>query len=65
MLGLYLSGHPLEDMVEALRRKRTDLYADAVAKAVSGAEALRMAGIVRRKLEKPGRTGNKATSSPL
>jgi DNA polymerase-3 subunit alpha len=58
-IGFYLSGHPLEDMVEALRRKRTDLYVDAVAKAVSGAEALRMAGIVRRKQEKPGRTGEK------
>jgi DNA polymerase-3 subunit alpha len=58
-IGFYLSGHPLEDMVEALRRKRTDLYTDAVAKALGGAEALRMAGIVRRKLEKPGRTGEK------
>jgi DNA polymerase-3 subunit alpha len=58
-IGFYLSGHPLEDMVEALRRKRTDLYSDAVAKAIGGAEALRMAGIVRRKLEKPGRTGEK------
>jgi DNA polymerase III subunit alpha len=58
-IGFYLSGHPLEDMVEALRRKRTDLYADAVPKALGGAEALRMAGIVRRKQEKPGRTGEK------
>ncbi|WP_374470590.1 DNA polymerase III subunit alpha [Phenylobacterium sp.] len=58
-IGFYLSGHPLEDMVEALRRKRTDLYTEAVAKALGGAEALRMAGIVRRKLEKPGRTGEK------
>jgi DNA polymerase-3 subunit alpha len=58
-IGFYLSGHPLEDMIEPLRRKRTDLYADALAKALGGAEALRMAGIVRRKLEKPGRTGEK------
>ncbi|CAN7350508.1 DNA polymerase III subunit alpha [Phenylobacterium sp. LjRoot219] len=58
-VGFYLSGHPLEDMVEALRRKRTDLYADALVKAVGGAEVLKMAGIVRRKLEKPGRTGEK------
>ena len=56
-VGFYLTGHPLEDMVEALRRRRTDLYADAVPKALGGAEALRMAGIVRRKQEKPGRTG--------
>lgn len=58
-VGFYLSGHPLDDMIEPLRRKRTDLYADALAKALGGAEALRMAGIVRRKLEKPGRTGEK------
>jgi DNA polymerase-3 subunit alpha len=58
-IGFYLSGHPLDDMVEALRRKRTDLYADAVPKVLAGAEALRMAGVVRRKQEKPGRTGEK------
>ena len=58
-VGFYLSGHPLDDMIEPLRRKRTDLYADALAKALGGAEAIRMAGIVRRKLEKPGRTGEK------
>src|SRR6185437_665638 len=51
-IGFYLSGHPLEDMVEALRRRRTDLYADAIAKAEAGAEALRMAGVVRRKQER-------------
>jgi DNA polymerase-3 subunit alpha len=51
-VGFYLSGHPLDDMVEALRRKRTDLYTDAVAKAEAGAEAFRMAGVVRRKQER-------------
>ncbi|MFN3522972.1 MAG: DNA polymerase III subunit alpha [Phenylobacterium sp.] len=51
-VGFYLSGHPLDDMVEALRRKRTDLYTEAVAKAEAGAEALRMAGVVRRKQER-------------
>jgi DNA polymerase-3 subunit alpha len=58
-VGFYLSGHPLDDMVEALRRRRTDLLTEAVAKAAAGAEALRMAGVVRRKQEKPGRTGEK------
>ncbi len=58
-VGFYLSGHPLDDMVEALRRKRVDLLTDAIAKAEAGAEALRMAGVVRRKQEKPGRTGEK------
>ncbi|WP_397417335.1 DNA polymerase III subunit alpha [Phenylobacterium sp.] len=58
-VGFYLSGHPLEDMVEALRRRRTDLLTDATAKALAGAEALRMAGVVRRKQERPSRTGEK------
>jgi DNA polymerase-3 subunit alpha len=51
-VGFYLSGHPLDDMIEALRRRRTDLFADAVAKAEAGAEALRMAGVVRRRQER-------------
>ncbi|THD59803.1 DNA polymerase III subunit alpha [Phenylobacterium sp.] len=51
-VGFYLSGHPLDDMVEALRRRRTDLLTDAIAKAEAGAEALRMAGVVRRRQER-------------
>jgi len=58
-VGFYLSGHPLDDMVEALRRKRTDLLTDAIAKAAAGAEALRMAGVIRRKQERPSRSGEK------
>ena len=58
-VGFYLSGHPLDDMVEALRRRRTDLLTDAIAKALAGAEALRMAGVIRRKQERPSRTGEK------
>ena len=52
-MGFYLSGHPLDDMVDALRRKRrTDLLTDAIAKAEGVAEALRMAGVVRRRQER-------------
>jgi DNA polymerase-3 subunit alpha len=51
-VGFYLSGHPLEDMVDLLRRKRTILYADAVSLAEGGAEAFRMAGVIRRKQER-------------
>jgi len=58
-VGFYLSGHPLDDMIEALRRRRTDLLTDAIAKANAGAEALRMAGVIRRKQERPSRTGEK------
>ncbi|MDX9996766.1 MAG: DNA polymerase III subunit alpha [Phenylobacterium sp.] len=51
-VGFYLSGHPLEDMVEALRRRRTDLLTDVIAKAEAGGEVFRMAGVVRRKQER-------------
>jgi DNA polymerase-3 subunit alpha len=51
-VGFYLSGHPLEDMIEVLRKKRTTLYADAIGLAEGGAEAFRMAGVIRRKQER-------------
>ncbi len=51
-VGFYLSGHPLDDVVEVLRRRRTTLYADAVAQARAGAEAFRMAGVIRRRQER-------------
>ncbi len=51
-VGFYLSGHPLEDMVELLRRRRTTLLADALAQAADGVEAFRMAGVVRRRQER-------------
>jgi DNA polymerase-3 subunit alpha len=51
-VGFYLSGHPLEDLVEVLRRRRSTLYADALAQAMSGTEAFRMAGVVRRRQER-------------
>jgi len=51
-VGFYLSGHPLDDMVELLRRNRTTLFMDAVTAAAAGAEAFRMVGVVRRRQER-------------
>ena len=51
-VGFYLSGHPLEDMIEVLRRRRTTLYTDALVQAEAGIEAFRMAGVVRRRQER-------------
>ncbi len=51
-VGFYLSGHPLDDVIEVLRRKRTTLFADALAQARAGAEAFRMAGVIRRRQER-------------
>ena len=56
-VGFYLSGHPLEDVVGLLRRQRVTLYIDAVAGTLSGGEAFRMAGVVRRRQERTGGSG--------
>ena len=55
-VGFYLSGHPLGDMVDVLRRHRTTFYVDAVAQAIAGSEAFRMVGMVRRKQERSSST---------
>ncbi|HUZ13623.1 MAG TPA: DNA polymerase III subunit alpha [Caulobacteraceae bacterium] len=51
-IGFYLSGHPLDDLAAALRRRRTTFCAEALAQARSGVEAFRMAGVVRRRQER-------------
>jgi DNA polymerase-3 subunit alpha len=58
-VGFYLSGHPLGDMVEVLRRRRVTFLVDALARAGSGEEGFRMAGIVRRRQERPAQSGGK------
>ncbi len=58
-VGFYLSGHPLDDMVEALRARRTVLYVEAMQRIEEGEEVLRMAGIVRRRQERPSQSGDK------
>ncbi|MGN6424935.1 MAG: DNA polymerase III subunit alpha [Asticcacaulis sp.] len=51
-IGFYLSGHPLEDMLDVFKRRNVTLYAEALSLAGEGREAFRMAGIVRRKQER-------------
>jgi DNA polymerase-3 subunit alpha len=58
-VGFYLTGHPLEDMVEVLRRRRVTLLADALPQAEAGAEAFKMAGMVRRRQERASASGDK------
>ncbi|MDR3511098.1 MAG: DNA polymerase III subunit alpha [Caulobacteraceae bacterium] len=59
-VGFYLTGHPLEDMIPVLRRRRTTLLSEALVQAEAGMEAFRMAGIVRRRQERASaRTGEK------
>ena len=58
-VGFYLSGHPLEAVGEVLRRKRVTFLAEAATLAEAGHEAFRMCGVVRRKSERPSKSGEK------
>jgi DNA polymerase-3 subunit alpha len=59
-VGFYFSGHPLDDVMEMLRRRRTTMFADALVQARAGSEAFRMAGVVRRRQERSaGGSGDK------
>jgi len=58
-VGFYLTGHPLEDMVGILRRRRTTMLTDALIEAEAGKEAFRMAGMVRRRQERAGQSGDR------
>ena len=58
-VGFYLTGHPLEAHMEALRRRRVTLFAEASAQAAEGKDAFRMAGVVRRRQERVGARGDR------
>jgi DNA polymerase III subunit alpha len=58
-MGLFLSGHPLDDLVDALRRRQTVLFNEVPSKMVSSEAIFRMAGVVRAKKERPARDGGK------
>ncbi|MBW8734315.1 MAG: DNA polymerase III subunit alpha, partial [Asticcacaulis sp.] len=51
-IGFYLSGHPLQDMLDVFKRRNVTLYAEALALAQEGREAFRMAGVIRRRQER-------------
>ncbi len=51
-IGFYLSGHPLDDVTESLRRRDVVFAAEAREAAAEGRTGLKMAGVVRRRQEK-------------
>jgi len=51
-IGFYLSGHPLDDLTEQLAGRGVVLHAEAAARVMEGATALRMCGVVRRRQER-------------
>jgi DNA polymerase-3 subunit alpha len=58
-VGFYLTGHPLEELAELLKQRRTITLAEALALANEGHEAFRMAGVVRRRQERSSGKGER------
>jgi DNA polymerase-3 subunit alpha len=58
-VGFYLTGHPLQDLTDLLRRRRSTFIIDVITQAEAGAEAFRMAGVVRRRQERAQASGER------
>jgi DNA polymerase-3 subunit alpha len=58
-IGFFLSGHPLDDYMVALRRMRVQSWAEFARAVKSGANAGRVAGTVVGRTERRTRTGSK------
>jgi len=58
-VGFYLTGHPLDDYLGALQRKRILPYADLVAATAKGKIATRIAGTVLSCQERKSQKGNR------
>ena len=57
-IGFYLSGHPLDDLLQSVDRSRITLAMEIRERAEDG-RALELVGIVRARVEKPARRGGK------
>ncbi|MEL7453639.1 MAG: OB-fold nucleic acid binding domain-containing protein, partial [Pseudomonadota bacterium] len=57
-VGFYLSGHPLDDVLQTIDRSRLTLVSDIADKAADRT-VFEMIGVVRRRVEKPARNGGK------
>ncbi|MDD7971787.1 DNA polymerase III subunit alpha [Roseinatronobacter alkalisoli] len=58
-IGFYLSGHPLDDYVAALKRKQVMTLAEVEKKAAGGAFVARIAGAVSGRQERKSARGNR------
>ncbi len=58
-IGFYLSGHPLDDYMAALKRKQVLSLDDVMAKAERGACVVKMAGTVSGRQERKSARGNR------
>lgn len=57
-VGFYLSGHPLDDVLQTVDRSRLTLASEIAGKAMDRM-VMEMIGVVRRRVEKPARSGGK------
>ncbi|MCT4556060.1 MAG: DNA polymerase III subunit alpha [Pelagimonas sp.] len=58
-IGFYLSGHPLDDYMAALKRNQVMLLDDVMAKAERSACIVKMAGVVAGRQERKSARGNR------
>ncbi len=58
-VGFYLSGHPLDDYLPALKRKKVMTLAEITRKAESGAAVGKIAGMVSARSERKSAKGNR------
>ncbi|WP_296431375.1 DNA polymerase III subunit alpha [Yoonia sp.] len=58
-IGFYLSGHPLDDYMGALKRKQVLTLDEVIARAEKGAAVVKMAGTVSGRQERKSARGNR------
>ncbi|MBQ2260696.1 MAG: DNA polymerase III subunit alpha [Loktanella sp.] len=58
-IGFYLSGHPLDDYMSALKRKQIMTLDEVIARAERGAALVKMAGTVSGRQERKSARGNR------
>lgn len=58
-MGLFLSGHPLDDIMPELTKRKTVLYNQVPENLPTGEGVFRMAGVIRASKERPARKGGK------
>ena len=64
-IGFYLSGHPLDDYMSALKRKQVLTLDEVIAKAGRGACVVKMAGTVSGRQERKSARGNRFAFAQL
>ena len=64
-IGFYLSGHPLDDYMPALKRKNVLTLDEVIAKAERGACVVKMAGTVSGRQERKSARGNRFAFAQL